>query len=179
MINRESALLIVIDIQGNLFQAMQDKEDLLANAVKMIKGAKVLDLPILATEQMPEKLGTMIEPVRCELGGVEPIGKESFSSWQNNHFREKLGKFGRREAIIIGIECHVCVYQTAIDLIENGYRVHVVSDAVSSRTIENRRTGLSAMKSAGAKLTSTEMILFELLRSADDAHFKEIHKIVK
>jgi hypothetical protein len=179
MINRESALLVVIDIQGNLFQAMQDKENLLVNAFKMIKGAKVFNLPILASEQMPEKLGPTIESVRRELDGVEPIGKESFSSWQNNHFREKLEALGRRTAIIIGIECHVCVYQTAIDLIENDYCVYIVTDAVSSRTAENCSAGLAAMQSAGAKITSTEMVLFELLRTAADAHFKEIHKIVK
>ena len=179
MIAPESALLVVIDIQGNLFQAMQDKENLLVNAVKMIKGARTFDLPLLATEQMPEKLGPTVLPVLQEFDGVEPIGKESFSSWQNNHFRERLAAMSRRDTIIIGIECHVCVYQTAIDLIENGYRVHVVSDAVSSRTAENCRTGLAAMKSAGAKLTSTEMVLFELLRTAEDVRFKEIHKIVK
>ena len=179
MIRRESALLIVIDIQGNLFQAMPDKENLLVNTVKMIKGAKVFNLPILATEQMPEKLGPTIPPVRRELNGVEPIGKESFSCWQNNHFKKKLEALGRRDAIIIGIESHVCVYQTAIDLIENDHCVYIVTDAVSSRTGENCNTGLAAMKSAGAYLTSTEMILFELLRNAVDAQFKEIHKIVK
>jgi nicotinamidase-related amidase len=179
MIRRESALLIVIDIQGNLFQAMPDKENLLVNTVKMIRGAKVFNLPILATEQMPEKLGPTIPPVRRELNGIEPIGKESFSCWQNNHFKEKLEALDRREAIIIGIESHVCVYQTAVDLIENGYSVYVVSDAVSSRTEENSQTGLATMKNAGAKITSTEMVLFELLRTAGDAKFKDIYKIVK
>jgi nicotinamidase-related amidase len=171
MISRESALLVVIDFQGNLFQAMQGKENLLANAVKMIRGAKTFNLPILASEQMPEKLGPTIDSVRIELGGVEPVGKESFSCWQNNYFRERLEELGRRDAIIIGIECHVCVYQTAVDLMENDYGVYTVSDAVSARTDENCRTGLAAMKNAGAKLTSTEMILFELLRTASDAHF--------
>jgi nicotinamidase-related amidase len=179
MIAPESALLVVIDIQGNLLQVMQDKENLLANAVKITKGAQALNLPLLATEQSPEKLGPTVLPVLQEFAGVEPIGKESFSGWQNDRFRERLAALNRRDAIIIGIECHVCVYQTAIDLIENGYRVHVVSDAVSSRTAENCRTGLAAMKSAGANLTSTEMVLFELLRTAGDARFKAIHKIVK
>jgi len=179
MINRSAAVLIVVDIQGNLFQAMQDKENLLANTAKVIKGAKIFNLPIIVTEQIPEKLGQTIPAIAQELTGVETIDKESFSCWGNNKFQEKLKSISRRKAIIMGIECHVCVYQTVIDLIDNGYSVHVVADAVSSRTKENRDIGLAAMKNAGAHLTSTEMVLFELLHSAGDAKFKEIYKIVK
>ena len=179
MISRSAAVLIVIDIQGNLFQAMQDKENLLVNAVKVIRGAKIFNLPIIVTEQIPEKLGQTIPALARELNGVESIGKEIFSCWGNNHFRGKLESLSRREAIILGIESHVCVYQTAIDLIDNGYGVHVVADAVSSRTRENSDIGLTVMKSAGAQLTCAEMVLFELLRSAGDDKFKEIFKIVK
>jgi nicotinamidase-related amidase len=179
MINRNEAVLIVIDIQGSLFQAMQDKENLLTNAAKVIRGAKIFNLPIIVTEQIPEKLGQTIPALAGELDDIEHIGKESFSCWGNNHFREKLESYNRRKAIIMGIESHVCVYQTAIDLIDNGYSVHVVADAVSSRTKENSDIGLAAMKSAGAQIASAEMILFELLRSAGDAQFKYIYKIVK
>lgn len=179
MINRSAAALIVIDIQGNLFQAMQDKENLLVNAIKVIKGAKVFTLPTIATEQIPEKLGKTIPALARELSGTGIIGKESFSCWRDDKFQEELKSLNRREAIIMGIECHVCVYQTAVDLIDNGYRVHIVADAVSSRTKENRDIGLAAMKSAGAHLTSAEMVLFELLHSAGDAKFKDIYKIVK
>ncbi|MGV8058718.1 MAG: hydrolase [Smithellaceae bacterium] len=179
MISRSSAALLVIDIQGSLYQAMQDKENLLINAVKVIKGARVFNLPIIVTEQIPEKLGQTVSAIDQELNGIETIGKESFSCWENDIFREKLESFSRREVIIMGIESHVCVYQTSVDLITNGYSVHVVADAVSSRKKENSDIGLNAMKSAGAHLTCAEMILFELLRSAGDAKFKEIHKIVK
>jgi nicotinamidase-related amidase len=179
MISRSSAILIVIDIQGSLFKAMQDKENLLVNATKIIKGAKIFNLPIIVTEQIPEKLGQTIPDLTQELDGIERIGKESFSCWGNNRFREKLESLGRRKIIIIGIESHICVYQTAVDLIDNGFSVHVVADAVSSRTKENSDIGLAAMKSAGARLTSTEMVLFELLRKASDAGFKDIQKIVK
>jgi isochorismate hydrolase len=179
MLNRDSAVLIVIDIQGSLFQAMQDKENLLAQAIKVIKGSNVFNLPIIVTEQTPAKLGQTVLQITQELTGSEIISKETFSCWGNNHFREKLATFSRREVIVMGIEGHVCVYQTVIDLMENGYIVHVVADAVSSRTKENSTIGLAAMKSAGAHLTSAEMVLFELLRSAGDANFKEIYKIVK
>jgi len=179
MISRSEAALIVIDIQGNLFQAMQDRENLLGNAVKVIRGAKIFNLPIIITEQIPEKLGQTIPALAQELNGIKSIDKESFSCWGNNLFREKLESLGRSKVILLGIESHVCVYQTTIDLMSNGYGVWVVADAVSSRTKANSDIGLAAMKSAGANLTSTEMVLFELLRSAGDAQFKDIYKIVK
>jgi nicotinamidase-related amidase len=179
MLSRASAVLIVVDIQGSLFQAMQDKEYLLFNALKVVRGANVFNLPIIATEQTPAKLGQTVQQIIQELNGSEIISKETFSCWGNNYFREKLETLSRRKVILIGIESHVCVYQTAIDLKENGYSVHVAADAVSSRTKENSDTGIAAMKSAGAHVTSTEMVLFELLRSAGDAKFKEIYKIVK
>jgi nicotinamidase-related amidase len=179
MISRDSTILIVIDFQDKLFQVMQDKENLLANAAKVIKGAKVFDMPIIVTEQSPEKLGPTLPALSRELNGSATIGKENFSSWKDNKFREKLESINCRSAVIMGIECHVCVYQTAVDLIDNGYSVHVIADAVSSRSKENKDIGLAAMKSAGAHLTSTEMVLFELVRSAGDAKFKDIHKIVK
>ena len=179
MLSRESAALIVIDIQGNLFEAMQGKEKLLANTMKVIKGGKIFNLPIIVTEQIPEKLGQTLPILSQELAGSATVSKESFSCWGNSQFKEKIGTFGRREIIILGIECHVCVYQTAIDLIKHGFDVHVVTDAVSSRTRENSDIGIEAMKNSGAHLTSTEMLLFELLGSANDAKFKEIYKLVK
>ncbi|MEN6621906.1 MAG: hydrolase [Smithella sp.] len=179
MINRDEAIIIVIDIQDKLFQAMHNKENLLANAVKTIKGAKVFNLPIVVTEQIPEKLGTTIPEIAIELEGIERISKSSFSSWGENNFRDKLKSVSRRKAIILGIESHICVYQTAVDLINNGYEVQIVADAVSSRTKENSNIGLAAMRSAGAHVTSTEMLLFEILGSAKNDGFKDIQKIVK
>jgi len=179
MISRSAAVLVVVDIQGNLFGAMQNKENLLANTIKVVKGAGIFNLPMIVTEQIPEKLGRTTPSLARELGDTEILGKESFSCWGNDKFREKMESFSRRKVILLGVECHVCVYQTALDLIDNGYSVHVVADAVSSRTKENCKTGLAAMKRAGAFLTSTEMVLFELLRTASDAKFKEIYRIVK
>jgi nicotinamidase-related amidase len=179
MLSRKSAVLVVIDIQGNLFEAMQGKEELLANALKVVKGAKIFNLPIIITEQIPQKLGQTLPLLAQELADCATISKESFSCWGNSHFKEKIELSGRKEVIILGIECHVCVYQTAIDLINHGYDVHVVADAVSSRTKENSDIGIEVMKNSGAYITSTEMVLFELLHSADDAKFKEIYKLVK
>jgi nicotinamidase-related amidase len=179
MISRNDAVLIIIDIQGNLAQAMFDKENIFDNAVKLIKGFKILNIPLVVTEQIPQKLGKTIPQIAAELDGINPIAKESFSCWNENKFKEQLEALGRRHAVLLGIETHVCVYQTALDLTSNGYNVHLVSDAVSSRTPENRQIGIDAMKSAGAYITSTEMVLFELLRTAADPKAKELFKIVK
>jgi len=179
MLSRAAAVLVMIDIQGNLAQAMFDKDNLFANNIKLIKGFKTLGLPMIITEQTPEKLGKTITPVAAELEDIKPIAKESFSCWPNAEFREQLEALSRRQVILTGIESHVCVYQTALDLLANGYSVHAVADAVSSRTAENRRIGINAMKSAGAQIVSTEMVLFEFLRSAADPKAKEIFKIVK
>ena len=179
MLSRAAAILVIIDIQGNIAQAMIDKENLFANTVKLIRGFKVFNLPVIVTEQTPQKLDQTIPQIAAELDGIKPIAKESFSSWADVHFREQLEALSRRHVVLLGIEGHVCVYQTALDLISNGYNVHLVADAVSSRTKENRDIGLAAMKSAGAHLTSVEMVLFELLRTAADPKAKDIFKIVK
>jgi len=179
MISRTDAVLVIIDIQGNLAQAMLDKENLFSNAVKLIKGFNVLNLPVIITEQIPQKLGPTVPQIAAELDGIKPIAKESFSCWEENNFKEQLKALRRRDVVLLGIETHVCVYQTAVDLISGGYNVHLVADAVSSRTPENRRIGIEAMKSAGAKITSTEMVLFEMLRTAADPKAKEFFKIVK
>jgi nicotinamidase-related amidase len=179
MLDRNDAVLIIIDIQGNLAQAMYDKENLFVNNVKLIHGFKAFSIPIIITEQIPQKLGLTLTVISQELKGIVPIAKEAFSCWDDRNFKEQLEGLSRRNIFLTGIECHVCVYQTALDLISSGYTVHLVTDAVSSRTQENRQVGIDAIKSAGAHLTSTEMVLFELLRTAADPKFKDIFKIVK
>jgi len=179
MITRNNAVLIIIDIQGNLAQAMHNKENLFTNNIRLIQGFKTLNLPIVFTEQIPQKLGQTIPQIAVELDGLKAIAKESFSCYDEINFKETLEKLKRSHVVLTGIETHVCVYQTALDLISSGYTVHLVADAVSSRTPENRQIGIDAMKSAGAHITSTEMVLFELLRTAADPKAKELFKIVK
>ncbi|PKN18457.1 MAG: hydrolase [Deltaproteobacteria bacterium HGW-Deltaproteobacteria-6] len=179
MLSRTAAVLIMIDFQGKLAQVMADRENLFANNVKLIRGFRTLNLPIMVTEQIPEKLGPTIPQLAEELDGIRPMAKETFSCWADAPFHDHLESLTRRHVVLTGIECHICVYQTALDLMQNGYTVHLVADAVSSRTVENRDIGIQAIKSAGAHLTSTEMVLFELLRTAADPKAKDIFKIVK
>ncbi|MDZ4184238.1 MAG: hydrolase [Desulfuromonadales bacterium] len=179
MLNKDNTLLLVIDIQGNLAQAMHDKESLFENAQKFIQGAKVFDIPIIVTEQIPAKLGPTIPEIARHLEGITPIPKESFSCFGCPQFLAELNRLGRREILLTGIEAHICVYQTAMSLLAAGYGVQIVADAVSSRTKTNKKIGIKRMKAEGARLTSTEMALFELLGSAANPLFKEIFKIIK
>lgn len=180
MLTIDNTALIVIDVQGKLAQLMFQKEELFANLEKIIKGAQVLELPIIWTEQVPEKLGpTTPEIAELLLDSVQPISKASFSCWGVQPFKTALEQLNRRQILVAGIETHICVYQTTLDLLAQGYEVHLVADAVSSRTAANRQIGLNRIKEAGATLTSTEMALFELLRVAEGDKFKQIAKIVK
>jgi nicotinamidase-related amidase len=177
MLDREKTALIVVDIQGNLAQAMSEKELLFENVEKIIRGVQVFGVPVLVTEQV--KLGPTIPALARYLEGVKPIVKDSFSCCGDERFMKELTALNRRQILMTGIEAHVCAYQTTMDLLEKGYEVHLVADAVSSRTIRNREIGIQKLKDSGAILTSTEMALFELLKTAGDPKFKEIFKIVK
>ncbi len=180
MLNIDNTVLLVVDVQGKLAQLMHDKDNFFTNVERMISGAQVLDLPIIWTEQVPEKLGETIPQLRqLLLENSTHISKISFSCWGEESFRQQLTDLNRKQLLITGLETHICVHQTTADLLELGYEIQLVTDAVSSRTAENRHLGITRMRDAGATLTSTEMALFELLRSAEGPKFKAISKLVK
>lgn len=179
MLTKDNSILVVIDFQGNLAQAMHQKESLFENAQKIIRGARVFGIPIIVTEQMPAKLGPTIPQVAQHLEGITPIAKDCFSCLDNSQFMAALKGLGRQEVLLTGIETHICVYQTAMSLLAAGYKVQVVTDAVSSRTKENNKIGIKRMKAEGARLTSAEMAIFELLGTAASPYFKAIFQIVK
>ncbi len=179
MLKIENTTLLIVDIQGNLAHLMHGKELLFRNVQKLIKGIQVLGIPILWVEQNPQGLGTTIPEIADILSNIQPISKMSFSSCRNDRFVQALKALNRKQVLIAGIEAHVCVYQTAADLVDIGYEVQVVTDAVSSRSVENKEIGLQRMRDSGVSLTSVETALFELLKVAEGEQFKEILKIVK
>lgn len=179
MLMLDNALLVIVDVQGKLAHTMYEKEALFHNLQKLIAGAQVLEIPVLWVEQNPKGLGPTIAEVAQLLPDLEPIAKLSFSCCGSDRFMRALKAAKRKQVLVAGIETHVCVYQTALDLLDLGYKVEVVADAVSSRTAQNRRIGLEKIREAGASLTSTETALFELLRVAEGLKFKEILKIVR
>jgi len=179
MLTIQDTVLVLVDVQEKLARAMYEKEALAENTVKLVKGAKILGLPILWTEQNPQGLGNTLPEVKALLADQEPVTKLSFSCCGEPRFIDRLQPLNRRQALIAGIESHVCVYQTAMDLVKMGYEVQVVADAVSSRTPANKALGLERCKELGASLTSTETALFELLRVAEGDKFKQMLKVVK
>lgn len=172
-------VLALIDVQTPLARLMHEHGRLLENLVRLVKSAQVFAMPILWLEQNPRHLGRT-EPELCALlAGQQPIEKMAFSACGEPAFMRQLEQLNRATVILCGIETHVCIWQTTRDLLERGYAVQVVSDAVSSRTAENRALGLQRCAQAGAVITSTEMLLFELLGSATAPQFKDILRLVK
>jgi nicotinamidase-related amidase len=179
MLTVENTVLVLVDVQEKLARAMHEKEAFLENTVKLVKGARILGLPILWTEQNPKGLGSTLPEVSDLITDLQPITKLSFSCCGEQQFMDQLKPLNRRQALVAGIESHVCVYQTVVDLVGMGYEVQVVADAVSSRTLENKAVGLERCKELGASVTSTETALFELLRVAEGDRFKQMLKVVK
>jgi nicotinamidase-related amidase len=175
----ESSVLVVVDVQGKLANLMHDKESLFANLVRMVKGAQLLGIPILWNEQNPAGLGPTIPELVELLKDLKPLAKMTFGCGGNQAFVSEFRKLGRKQVLLVGIESHVCVYQTACELLRMGAEVYLVSDAVSSRTRENKQIGLELMKSRGAAVTSTETVLFELMRTAEHPRFRDISRLVK
>ncbi len=179
MLTIENSILVVIDIQDSLAQVMHEKETLFENLEKIIKGATILGIPMIVTEQVPEKLGATIPKISSLLDTVRPIPKSSFSCCGEALFMRELEDIKRTQILVAGIESHVCVYQTTVDLIRKGYEAHIVTDCISSRTADNKTLGIERMTSEGAKPTSVEMALFELLKSAGGDRFRKISRLVK
>jgi len=179
MLTTDNTVLVVIDIQDRLVRAMPDKERLLQSLQKLIKGAQVLEVPVILTEQYPAGLGPTLPEIAGLLPDVKPIEKVCFDCCDEERFRQELESWHRQQVLIAGIEAHICVYQTAMALLGRGYEVQVVVDGISSREAENKEVSLTKMNSAGVGLTTTEMALFELLKVAKGDKFKQISNIVK
>ncbi|WP_020589716.1 hydrolase [Desulfobacter curvatus] len=179
MLEIENVVLLLVDIQGKLAHLMDRKELLFKNVQRLIKGVRTLDIPVLWVEQNPQGLGPTIPEIAAMLSDIQPISKMSFSSCRNDRFLKTLNDLDRKQVLISGIEAHICVYQTAVDLVDMGYEVQAVVDAVSSRSIENKEIGLQKMRDSGVSLTSVETALFELLKVAEGERFREIIRIVK
>ena len=179
MIETSSSILVVVDFQGKLARIVHESEAVINNARILVEGMNILGVPIIATEQYPQGLGHTVPELAEVYGEIPVIEKDTFSCCGDPVFMEEVNRLGRRNIILCGIETHVCVYQTAQDLIENGFDVHIVTDAVSSRTEANKHMGIRKMESLGGIPTGTEMVLFELLKVSGTEKFKAVSKLVK
>jgi nicotinamidase-related amidase len=173
--------LVVIDIQEKLLPPIFQKEELLKNSQLLIRLASLLKMPTLMSTQYSKGLGSTVPEISSLLPETEAIDKQVFSCFGSEVFCSLLKRLpGNRNTLLLcGIESHICVMQTALGALRDGYLVHVASDAVSSRTEWNWKAGLERMRSAGAILSSTEMMIFELLRSSGSPQFKEMLRYLK
>jgi nicotinamidase-related amidase len=181
-LQKDSAILVVIDVQERLAKVIDDIDGVEANIERLVRGAALLGVPSVVTEQYPKGIGPTTSGIRSafeEAGSFEPIQKMCFSSWGCSEFAEKIRASGRTQIIVTGIEAHVCVHQTTLDLLDQGFSVWIVADAVSSRTARNREIAVQRMAGEGARLTSTEMALFEMTVEAGTDTFKAISRLVK
>lgn len=176
---KEETYAVIIDIQEKLYPHMSEKEKLLANTSTLIKGLKILNIPIIVTQQYTKGLGPTIQPLNDALGQYLAIEKVAFSCCDEPLFMNDQILEGKKWVIIAGIESHICVLQTVIDLIANGYIPVIIEDCVSSREEDNKRIAVKRMRSEGAIVTSYESVLFELCRYAGTDAFKSISKLVK
>lgn len=174
-------VLVVVDVQERLFNAMdaERRDDMVANVKILVSTARRLDVPVLVTEQYPGGLGRTLPELRTLLGDAPPFEKTAFSCVGADGFMDRLRALGADHVILTGIEAHVCVLLTALDLLTRGLRVSIVADAVCSRRPANLEIGVGQARQAGAVVTATETVVFQLLGGADSDAFRELSKLLR
>jgi len=179
-LNREETLLLIIDIQERLAAQMADREKVIANTVRLIEVSKILDFPLLITEQYPKGLGSTESEIKDSLAEkYQPHEKLSFSCCGTDAFVNAVKQTEAISVMLVGMETHVCVLQTALDLLVGGYQVFLIVDAVCSRRETDYEIAVQRMRDAGVILTTTEMVIFELMKVAGTPEFKAILPLVK
>jgi nicotinamidase-related amidase len=171
--------LLVIDLQQPLLDVMWNQQELIANVRRLAEAARVLELPVLVTEQNPQRLGPTAACLADTMPEGPPVPKMAFSCCREQRVMDSLRALRRATWLLCGVEAHVCVCQTALDLLDQEYQVQIVADAVGSRTQANREAGLGRARQAGAVITTTEMALFELLERAGTEQFRAVHRLVR
>ncbi|MFU8818250.1 MAG: isochorismatase family protein [Desulfurivibrio sp.] len=173
--------LLVVDIQENLMKVIQGREGVARNSALLLKAAKTLDIPVVATTQYAARIGDFVPEVKAELAGITPLDKLEFGCFNNEAVRNQVRSLDRavNTLIICGVETHICVYQTVLGALMAGYRVWVPADAVSSRTSGNYEIGLTRLREIGAVVASTEMIIYDWLQKAGTPAFKQLLPALK
>ena len=179
ILNKDSAALVVVDIQEKLVPAMKKRQQVYDNCGHLIELAKLIDLPIVLTEQYPKGLGPTVPEIKDVLPSYTPLEKVTFDCCRGEGFLDTITSLQKTHIILTGMETHICVLQTCLSLLKEGYFVHLVGDAVCSRKKQDFRTGVETMRDAGAVITCTETALFQLLEKAGTPEFKAISKRIK
>ena len=178
-LNKKHLGLALIDVQIKLMAVMSRRHRIVENIVKLIHLSRLFSLPVIVTEQFSRMMGSTLPQIKEALQTYDPIEKMDFNCCAVEYFNSRLESTGLETIILTGVETHICIFQTCLNLLERGYAVQVPQDAVDSRTDENWHVGLELMKGAGAVITSTETIIFQILKRAGTKEFKEMLKIIK
>lgn len=178
-LDRNNAALLIIDIQERLAAVMDKKVQVVRNVLHLVELAKMLNVPVVVTEQYPKGLGKTVPEITAALPSYLPVEKMTFNCCGESPFNEQIKRLGRKKFIVTGMETHICVLQTSLGLLRDGYDVHLVTDAVCSRTKANWRSGLELIRDAGGVVTNTETVLFQLLGVAGTPEFKAISQRIK
>jgi len=179
LLKRRNTALLLIDAQEKLMQVMGQRQRTAENINKLLQLAQLFNLPIIVTEQYPKWLGPTLPELKESLPIYAPIEKLHFNCCEVDTFSTQLDSIDLQNIIIAGVESHICVFQTCVSLVNKGYTAHVPQDAVDSRTGENWQVGLDLMQQAGAVITSTETIIYQILEKAGTKAFKAMLKLVK
>lgn len=178
IINRKRTAFVLVDIQEKFVPVIHGIDKVISNSNILVNAAGILNIPLIITEQYPAGLGSTSKRINLP-EKMTLIEKISFSCFGCDDFVKKIKELNVDSIVLFGIESHVCILKTALDALKNNYEVHVVADAVSSRTAENKLTAIERMRQSGAFIVSTEMLLFQLLENSKTKQFKLINKIIK
>ena len=177
ILDRKTAF-VMLDIQEKLVSAVQNPEKVISNSNILLQAADAMHIPVIVTEQYPKGLGPTTDKIKLPKK-CRKIEKATFSCFNDANFRKKIKDMKVRSLVLFGVEAHVCILETALDALKKKMEVHVVADAVSSRTEENKSLAIERMRQSGVFIVSTEMILFQLLEKAGTRQFKEIQSLIK
>lgn len=178
-LSADDSVLVIVDVQDRLAAAMKERDSVISNTLHLLEIARIKGIPVLVSEQYPKGLGPTVPELASAAGGDGTIQKITFSCMGTGEFEKRLEQSGRKKVILAGMETHVCVLMTALDMLERDFHVQVVADAVCSRTDENRLLALENLRDAGAVITNTETVLFQLLERAGTDEFRIISKRIK
>jgi nicotinamidase-related amidase len=179
LLHRDDCALVVVDMQEPFLKAIHGREALTQNVLLLIHAARILGIPTLSTVQYASRMGDTVPEIADALEGIPALDKLCFSCAGAETFTEALAATGKKQVVLCGVETHICVSQTAHDLLHAGYAVHVSPDAVSSRTLEKHKLGMERIRDAGIKPCAAEAAVYEWLYEAGTPEFKEILKLVK
>ncbi|NWO06589.1 MAG: isochorismatase family protein [Alteromonadaceae bacterium] len=177
-LNKSDVVLLIIDIQEKLAPAMKYKDKVVDNTRVLLSTAEKMNIPVIITEQYPKGLGSTLKEFKIDFKQDYILEKVHFSAYRSE-LKSYLNKINKKKVIVVGMEAHICVFQTVRDLLEDNYYVYIANDGVASRTKENYLNGLDLMKQMGAIITNTETVVFDLLKKSTDPEFKSLSKMIK